>query len=121
MARKPRTTRGKTTTKADPGLSYDEYSAAGASPRGPGGRRNVAPGAQEFEGEDYDEQNRRNVGGEGGQGIQTGHYEEDYGPGARGLRNPEFLTEPAQTKQGTLKRQSAAGEVTEEFPSGAWS
>src|SRR5687767_2968108 len=104
MAKKSRSTKvGET----DEELSYEDYTGAGARPLGPGGRRNAAPGAQEFEAEDYDEQNRRNVGGEGGGGIQTGTYEDDYGPGARGMRQPEFQTEPRPEDEGNVLRRRA--------------
>jgi hypothetical protein len=120
MARRSRSKKAEDTSDTE--LSYEEYSGAGARPRGTGGRRNVAPGAQEFEAEDYDEQNRRNVGGEGGAGIQTGNYEDDYGPGTRGFRHPEFHAEPNPKDEGNVLRRSGkkAGSA-QDFPTGTWS
>lgn len=122
MARRAKTSRNRSARATDDDASYESVSGAGGRPPGPGARRNVAPGALESEPEDYDEQNRRNVGGEGGAGIQTGYYEEDYGPGARGMRHPEFHTEPrGDETRSVLRRHGAGGATTEEFPTGVWS
>lgn len=117
MPRKTRSTQGQ----ADPGDPRPNSATGGASarPTGPGTRRNVALEAQESEPEDYDEENRRNVGGEGG-GIKTGYYEEDYGPGARGHRHPEFHTEPRSKDEGRVLRTSRRPRARQDFPSGPW-